>query len=302
MIPHFPTFKKLEISDRTSLEKLIRQHPPYSDYNFVSLFSWDTEEKVEISNYYSNLIIKFVDYVTNEQFYSLLGTNRVDETIIRLIEHAASQGLDTTLHLVPQTVVQHIKNPAQFVVKEDPDNADYILSIKDLIEMRGKNFRGKKNFINRFKRVYEKETRLEPIDLTKKEIQSQVLKLFEDWERERGKTRKETQNELSAITKLLKHAHQLDLKTIGLFVSNRLVGFSINELVQDSHGVIHYEKADISYIGVFQYLKHQSALYLQTQGARLINYEQDLGIEGLRKAKLSYQPVSFLKKYTISKK
>ena len=79
-----------------------------------------------------------------------------------------------------------------------------------------------------------------------------------------------------------------------------LVGFSIIEVAHDGYGFIQFEKADTTFVGVFQYLKRETARVLQAAGCRFINYEQDLGIAGIRKAKLSYHPVYMLKKFAVS--
>ncbi|HSX27473.1 MAG TPA: phosphatidylglycerol lysyltransferase domain-containing protein [Patescibacteria group bacterium] len=299
MIPHFPEFKKLTIDDRKSIEEITRGFEPFSDYNFVSLFCWDTKEEVEISRFYDNLIVLFVDYINGERFYSFIGLTHVDETIDKLIDQAKKEGMREKLGLIPEPVIENIKESKKYIIEEDRDGFDYILSVSDLVELKGSKYHPKKNFINRYKKAYEDVTHVKELTLSDKETKENVLKLFYEWEKSRGKDRKETENELNAIKKLLEHSHLLDLKTIGLFINNELKGFAINELISDEHGIAHFEKVDVSHVGIFQYLKHQTALMFHEQGTKFMNIEQDLGIESLRKAKESLYPVKFLKKYTV---
>ena len=67
-----------------------------------------------------------------------------------------------------------------------------------------------------------------------------------------------------------------------------------------SYGIIHFEKAAVSYVGTSHFLKQQTAIDLQNQGCKYINYEQDLGLPGLRKAKAMCLPIAYLKKYSVS--
>ncbi len=300
MIPDFPAFKPLQISDKHEIEKITKTFEPYSDYNFVSLFCWDVDDQIMISRLNNNLVVLFVDYLDKHRFFTFIGSNKIDETIDRLISTAKSEKIDSTLRLVPEAIVKSIENADRYEIKEDRDSFDYILSVQDLVELKGKKFHPQKNFITRYKKLYQQATHLKPLILSDENTKKEVLNLFYKWESLRNKSHDETDRELGALKKLLDHSHKLDLKALGLFINNELKGFVINELVSDTHGIAHFEKADISHVGIFQYLKHQTALMLKESGRRYINIEQDIGIEGLRKAKMAAHPVHFLKKYTVA--
>ncbi|MCR4263195.1 MAG: hypothetical protein NUV98_00565, partial [Candidatus Roizmanbacteria bacterium] len=74
MIPLFPKFKFLELEDAEQINAIVTKYPPYSDYNFVSLWSYNVENKVEVSVHDNNLLIKFLDYTSSDYFYSCIGT------------------------------------------------------------------------------------------------------------------------------------------------------------------------------------------------------------------------------------
>ena len=82
MIPTFPNFKKLEISDKKEVEEYTSNFPPYSDFNFTSLWAWDTNEKRMISKLNGNLVVQFTDYITCEPFFSFLDYSSHSNTII----------------------------------------------------------------------------------------------------------------------------------------------------------------------------------------------------------------------------
>lgn len=302
MIPAFPKFQKITVDLKEDIEDFVKQHSPYSDYNFVSLFSYNTLEKNEISSLNNNLVIKFHDYITLEPFFSFIGEHKIKETIQALIQHAKEKGVKEELKLIPSFIIEREKDIENlFSIQEDNGNADYILSVDDISSLKGNKYGAKRNFVNRFLKTYAHHKVVE-LSLGDKQTQKDIEDLFYRWEKQHEKTRDETEIELTAIQRLLTNLSHLAFISLGLYVDTVLVGFSINEAIHDRHGIIHFEKADISYIGSFQYLKQVTAQYLQKHGCLYINYEQDLGIEGLRKAKLAWHPVKYLKKYTISPK
>ena|SRR2546425_11671494 len=87
----------------------------------------------------------------------------------------------------------------------------------------------------------------------------------------------------------------------GLFDGSRLIGFSIQEQVHNGYVIGHFGKAAKNYVGLNQFLENECAK-ICAQGSTYLNNEQDLGIEGLRRAKSLWRPLFFLKKYTISRR
>ncbi len=296
-IPNYPQFKKLDIGDKIYIERYTSNYDPYSDFNFTSLWSYDTLSGIEISYLYDNLVVKFTDYLTSQHFYSFIGTNRVENTIIDLLSRQPQ-----VLKLVPQIVIDSANTDlhTNLLIKEDDDNHDYILSTKDLSLLSGNKLRGKRNFLKRFKNLYPNHY-WKLINISDLKVQDRILKLFYIWEVKQNRTREETQIELTALTRLLKIASVSELVPIGIYVDDELIAFSINEVI-GNYAIIHFEKANIDFIGSFQYLKHRTGHHFYNLKIPYINYEQDLGIDGLRKAKKSWKPIKYLKKYIISHK
>ncbi len=298
----FPEFKRLEITDKDAVAKYTNHHKPYSDFGFTSIFSWDTSQDVEISTLNSNLVLKFSDYLDGTKFLTFLGDNKPDETALKLLDYAKLNGYVHELRLIPKTVVDSFTHPRKFIINEDRDNFDYILAVEDQEKLPGKLHAKRRYVLNRFQSLYGKNLKVIPLDISDKKIQDDIIKVFETWEKSMSKDRAETQNELTAIKRVLQHAKHLDVQVLGVMVNDILAGFSIYEIVQNNHGVIHFEKADVSFQGIFQYLKYVAARELSSKKQTFINIEQDLGLEGLRESKLTHHPVHFLKKYTVSLK
>src|SRR3989344_3847914 len=118
MIPQFPDFKKLELKDKDEICGLTAQYPPYSDFDFVSMWSWDFKEEIRISSLKGNLVVRFTDYITGEPFYSFLGTKEVNETTDILLNKSSEEGLTPKLKLIPEVAI-HELDTTFFLTKSD---------------------------------------------------------------------------------------------------------------------------------------------------------------------------------------
>lgn len=302
MISLFPAFKKLELSDKEEIEKITFNFPPYSDFNFVSLYSYDVDSDAQISILNNNIVIKFRDYISNEPFYSFLGNTNVIDTAKELLYLSEKENAMRQLQLVPQSVIDADNRLDQFFsITEDPDNHDYILSVNELSEFAGGKYYDKRNLVNRFKKNYP-NFEVKVIDLNDSVIKQEIIDMFFIWEERSQKIKEDTQHEFKAIKRLLNTSESLSLYSQGIYIDDRMIAFTIKEIIQHPYSIIHFEKCDKSYEGISSILRQESAKFLRANNIEFINYEQDLGIEGLKKAKQLWRPVHFLKKYIISEK
>jgi hypothetical protein len=297
MIAEFPTFSPLQVGDRPHVQKLTKPYAPYSDFNFTSLYSWDTREAVRVSVLNGNLVVRFTDYTTGQPFYSFLGDHDTQDTTRRLLALAQSEGLEQQLLLVPEVSAQHGPLGA-FEATQDDDNFDYILSVERLQNYHGNKLGPKRNFVNRFNREYESRTAI--IDLADVGAQTRFLDMFHRWLVAKGERADNAENELLALHRVMFAARSIpELFTVATFVEGDLTGFSINEILGNGYAMIHFEKADPNYIGAYAHLMQQMAVLLGARGCQYINYEQDLGVFGLRRGKRSYVPTFFLRKFAV---
>ncbi|OGG15734.1 hypothetical protein A3D77_01775 [Candidatus Gottesmanbacteria bacterium RIFCSPHIGHO2_02_FULL_39_11] len=301
MLPAFPNFKKIELSDRKIIEQFTQQFPPYNDFEFVSLWTYNMGEKNAFSTIYGNLVIKIHDFITGDFFYSFLGTNRIKETIAALLEKSKEDYLGDQLKLIPEVNIKsspEVEN--YFSIKEDRDSFDYILSVDEIVDLKGGKYHYRRKNISRFNRHFPDHS-IETLDLSKEETRQNIKELFFLWEQQKEKKRNETEIELTAIERLFDLVDVHNIMGLGIYIQNKLIGFSIYHTVQDNYAIFSFAKGDTSYKAIYEYLNHEVAKHLKTLGTVYINYEQDLGIPELREAKMSWGPVYFLKKYTIER-
>ncbi len=242
------------------------------------------------------------DYISEDTRILFCGLHDVGGTLNNLFDILQSQDIAPEVHLVPAPVVATIDNDSRFVVEEDHKNHDYILSAQEIATLRGKRWRAKKNFVNRFKRQYGAVCCIKRLDLCNEDVLVKMKGTFLRWAKSSKRKESSYANELRAFQRLVNNASHFEfLYSLGVWINNQLEGFSIFEKVSSDYIMIHFEKADVSFVGIFAFLHHEVAKITEQMECRFINYEQDLGIPGLAQAKKSYHPVALFSKYTIAR-
>jgi hypothetical protein len=299
MLPIFPAFKKICLDDEVSIKEITQRFAPYSDFNFTSLWAWNTKDCIELAVLNHNLVVKFTDYITQEPFYSFIGTNNVDQTAEKLIEQAISENITPTLKLIPQDTAD-LMSKEIFKIEEDIDGFDYVYEMDKLRSYDGNKLRSKRNLYNRFIKSHNL-FEIKILDTLSPIIQKEIMMLFELWAKNKGSAPEETENEKKAFKRVLQLKNLNNMVSIGLYIDNKLVGLIVNEILESEYTILHFEKADESYVGIYSYIMAENAKILcNMHRRRYLNYEQDLGLPGLRLGKKSFRPCHYLKKFKAS--
>jgi hypothetical protein len=298
MIPTFPKFAKLNISFKDEINKRTLKHLPYCDYNFVALWSYNLQNKIEVSILNNNLVVKLVDCITDMPFFSFFGSNKFEQTSIVLLQYSTKKNIYPQLKVIPEDFIDINHTYSSILIKEDRHNFDYIFLLEDISKLRGKKFRIKRNLLNKFNRMQAQHT-VSILDLTDTSTKKEILNVFAYWERVKKKSKTETKNELEALAKLLDYAREFNLLSIGIYLNNKLEAFTICEVVHKNYAIGHFAKANFHHKGIYEALYKSTADYLMSKGCKYLNMEQDMGEENLRYAKTLWHPAFFLKKYSI---
>ena len=292
MIGQFPTFKPLQLDDRVAVQTLTRPFPPYSDFNFTSLYCRDTNEQVRVAVLNGNLAVRFTDPTTDEPFYSFIGNRNVDDTVSRLLDLATSEGLARELKRVPESCVWRA-TPGRFAMREDKANFDHVVSVDRL---KTWHIQPQQNSHTRSDCAVASVE----VNLADVAIQSRFLALFHRWALRKDAVDDAIETELMALHRVMFAARRLpDLCVIATFVDDDLCGFAINEVLGDGYGIILFDKADFAYAGIYPQLMQQMAGKMGARDCRFINYEQGLGVGSQRKAGSNYLPSNCLRKYVV---
>lgn len=302
MEPIFPQFKKLELSHRKLIQDFTSAYPPYSDFDFTSMYTYDTCQKIRWCFLNHNLVVQFTDYITNKPFLSFLGHFQVIKTALTLIDYSKQNALPAYLKLIPETVIKSSKQwHKYFQIQEDRDNFDYLISIKEAASLPEPKFHRKRSLLVKFQRQ-NRDYQVKIVDLRDDKTKNTLIKLFKQWEKLNHKNRSETETELMAIKRLCKASAKLKIYTLLIYVNNKAIAFNTFEKTHNGYAISSFQKADKNFRGIYTTLSHESAKFLYQKNCRQINYEQDLGISGLRLSKSLWKPVRFLKKYIVSPK
>lgn len=226
--------------------------------------------------------------------------SELSEACAELFEDAKNGGLSFIFALLTDEQ-RHLTErlfPGMFSFEETRDTEDYLYLSENLSSLPGKLFHKKKNHINQFKKKYS-SCRLEPISAANK---SDVLSIEEQWffqndgENDSGK-----RYEKEIITETLARYEQLELKGGILYADGIPCAFCIASEISSAVIDIMFEKAIMPFAkdGAYAVINNEFARTLTA--FTYINREEDLGIEGLRKAKLSYYPEIILKKWNAAR-
>ena len=177
------------------------------------------------------------------------------------------------------------------VYEDDRDNADYVYLASDLIGLRGRKYDGKRNHIKKFKEKYTYEYS----DMSER-LTEDCIRLAETWYHSKHDPSLEA--DLLATREALTHFSQLGLKGSAILIDGAVRAFSITEPLNPDTAVIHIEKYDPAYEGLPQVINQQLCEHI-CGVYTYINREQDLGNEGLRRSKMSYNPAFILNKYRV---
>ncbi len=308
MLPEFPKFKKLEISDKKDIEIISDEYPPYSDFNFISMWAWNINDDLQVSQLNNNLIVRFTDYLSGAKFYSFLGNHKVNETSDTLLEFSKKQGIKPVLRLVPEEAVKSMDRN-KFNIVEEPNHFDYIYSIKNIADYIGSEYKKHRKMTRRFKDKHEFEVQL--IDLTEEKNKKLLRDLVDQWSKNKKEKADTThnykelddlKNESIAFDKLLSSPTNLlqSLVCFAIFVEGKLASFILSEKLSNNYCLSHFGKANTAFEGISQFLMQAHANLFLDMGIHYHNDEQDLGLTNLRFSKNSYRPEVFLKKYSIA--
>jgi len=292
------TFAFEEISlekERAYLDLLAKCPQVASDYSFLNIWGWANEYGLKWA--WEENLVWIKQTVPEEQYWAPVGSWNAIDWQVRFLEF--ENGVRQFIR-VPEKLAE-LWRPVlndRAVIEEDRGNWDYIYSVNDLVDLKGNRFHKKKNLLNQFLKKYEFEYKSFDEDTIE-----HARMMQEDWCTWRDCESSEVlAAENRAIQRVFDHWNHFDSSLGGaIFVDQIIVAYTLAEPMTEDTLVIHFEKGCPDYKGVYQAINQ---MFLDATEGRyaFANREQDLGNEGLRKAKLSYHPTDFLKKYKISLK
>ena len=284
-------FEPISLDKQKTYQDLLAECPQISsDYSFLNLWAW--AEDYALCWAWEADLVWIQQTRPQTLFWAPIGAWDSIDWSGRYDRQANHQ---TTFIRVPQALVDSWRAAigAGAKIKEERGHWDYQYSVEDLIELRGNRYHKKKNLVNQFVKKYDYSYR--PFG---PELIEQAMGMQADWCTWRDCESSEVLSaENKAIARVLGDWQHLNGVLGGaLMVDGAMVAYTVAERLARDSIVIHFEKGDTQYKGVYQAI-NQMFLAHSASHFKLVNREQDLDDEGLRKAKLSYHPSSFINKY-----
>ncbi|HPT71809.1 MAG TPA: phosphatidylglycerol lysyltransferase domain-containing protein [Candidatus Cloacimonadota bacterium] len=290
-------WKDLELGEKNLLNTYLKRYKSEaSELNFTNLYLWREGYDITYKFIGDFLCVRHLDVMKKPFHLSPIGTGDVKPVLLELMEESNDNNVPLMLSPITKDKVDEYSKlcPGRFDCFLERENSDYVYSIEELINLEGRKFHDKKNMINRFM----KDNQFEYLPITSDIIQD-VEASAEEWCIIRNcEDYIELENEKSGIFECLEHFSKLDCDGAAIRVNGKIIAFTFGELITDDMVVIHIEKADPRIPGAYQMINQQFLLN-KWSSYKWVNREGDMGMEGLRKAKLSYNPIRMIDKYCL---
>ncbi|MBQ4153357.1 MAG: DUF2156 domain-containing protein [Oscillospiraceae bacterium] len=286
--------KPIELEDQSWIKPLLEASDYRGSlYSFGSNYIWGKQ--------YHTLVGRFEDrYIVcagkkEPTFLFPAGSSSLKNAIEAIMAHCEENEIPFRMHGILEEAKAELEAafPGKFNFIEDRDSFDYIYTTESLSTLAGKKLHAKRNHINQFMQGNWSFEEITP------ENQAECLEMNAAWCRENGCSEdKSKQKEACAVQRAFDHYEALGFRGGLLRLDGKVVGYTMGEPLNSDTFVVHFEKAFADVRGAYPAVNN---LFVKNclGDFRYVNREEDMGIEGLRKAKLSYYPEILQTEYCI---
>lgn len=282
-------FKPIELSDKRAIEACFEGKTYRAcDFSFTNLLAWIDKFKTVFAIEHETVFLRFQD--TNKQIYYMMPVGKLSlkRAFALIMIDAEENNIPFQMKGISEEMWKQIQNemPGKFIYVHDRDNDEYIYLSEKLITLKGKKLQSKRNHINRFK---ADNPDWSYFPLTSQGELDECLVMLNKWDNVHENKDNSIKYDYIATKFMLQNFFYLDLKGGAIRVNGKIVAFSIGERLTDDTFVVHVEKAFSDINGAYtiinqQFIEHEASEFTY------INREEDMGLDSLRKAKLSYYP------------
>ncbi len=296
------TFESPQFEDREWVQPLLAaEASPACEYNFANIYLWSRAYPQQIARLGDRLLVQIQGSLGLCYLYPA-GGGPLAPAVDALANHAAANGVPLTLVCVTEDQRAALEEacPGRFAFEEDRGGFDYLYDVNRLADLPGKKLHAKRNHIRRFDEQFP-DWLLE--DITPANV-PECVELERQWaairQEEAGEDVNSVSEETVAVIEALYHMDKLGLEGALIRADGSPVAFSLGGFITPEVFDVNFEKSFGDIQGAYPAINRELARLIRGRHPQVkwFNREDDLGLEGLRKAKLSYYPDILLTKYT----
>lgn len=289
-------FQRLELSQKAEYDRYLKNCGLRGcEYAFTNLYMWGRQQAAFLGEY----LVLFSQYNRRSVYPFPVGQGELRPVLDAVIADAATRGIPCCFSSMTKEDCATLESlyPGQFRFHADRDTFDYLYDIHDLADLRGRKFQRKRNHLHRFQAACPDYT-AEP--LTAENLPA-VMDMVDEWFAQRLAIdpMEDFHLERRALKRAFAAMDALGLEGLVLQEKGRILAMTMGSPLSDSVFDVHFEKARLDVEGAYTAINFEFSRYLRSRypELRYLNREDDMGMEGLRKAKLSYNPTLLLEKY-----
>lgn len=290
-------FEKPKMEDKSWINKVLAKEKRSDALAvFGTYFLWADYFNTKVCEHKNILFTRFdsdkTSYLFPKGTKSILGVKNAMELVFEDYKNLKLPELYIAGLDISEVIKLEKVYPKKFDFITRRDKFEYIYKSSDLTNLKGKKYHSKRNHIAKFEKAYEWKYEEINIDNKKK-----YMDFFEKWFSENNNSKdKLSTGEYDAIVKALDNYKGLGLYGGVITVKGQIIACAIGEMINKKVFVVHFEKALAEFDGAYAVINREFSKVLG-ENFKYINREEDLGIEGLRKAKLSYKPAFLISRF-----
>lgn len=288
-------FKHLELTDKPLLDQYLMYCGERGcEYSFSNLYLWGRQRAALLDGF----LVFFSQFNRKSVYPFPVGSGQIKPVLDAIIQDAQERDIPCRLTSLTEADCETLEQlyPGRFRFHFDRDGYDYIYDINDLADLPGKKYQKKRNHVNRFLQRFPNWS-VQPVSRENLPLAEQLLRRWYEDRLQQSPT-EDLHMEKAALRKALVHQTELGMEGLLLLSDDQPVAFTLGSVLSDSTFDIHFEKALDGIDGAYAMINREFARHLRQRHPNLLwlNREDDLGSEGLRKAKLSYYPHHLVEK------
>ncbi len=288
-------FRDITLADRPWITACLR-HSDYRgcEYSFANNMAWRRLNDTKIArfgNFYLCCAFSTEDGIPS--FVYPAGEGAHEPLLAEMRRYAESLGVPLRIWNVSPERLAWLQERYPLTAEPARDSWDYIYESEALSTLAGRKYHQKRNFLHRFA-----EYGAEAAPMTERDFDDCITFGAAHYN-DRLEGDASGISEQFAIDTYFRHFQELELEGIVIRVDGRLAAFAVGEPLSSDTFCIHIEKADTAFQGAYAAVNQAFAARIAPR-FRYINREEDMGLEGLRKAKQSYRPAFMQEKYSVT--